>query len=268
MDVQAGRAGRMRAGEFLDDDALGRRRRDARARAPCRRRSCRRRAARRATSPASKSASRPASTTSTGGACGCVSIAVTKIACGVADGAGTRENGRVRNAVHRPDSTSSARTASASSPSGGAAAVARERDLRIRAVRRIDVDDERLERAHLAAVDRRDGAGGRRGVADAGRLLVLEQRRARAARGRPRCTSIVGFRPEVVGAEERHPRGRRRDVDDLRRLAGQRQIETFPKLVHGHFARASRRAASVTPRLAAGHAGRACAGGVSIGPAG
>ena len=74
-----------------------------------------------ATSPASKSASRSASTTSTAGACGRVSIAVTKIACGMDEGAGTRENGRVRNAVHMPDSTSSARTASASGPPGGAA---------------------------------------------------------------------------------------------------------------------------------------------------
>ena len=60
--------------------------------------------------PAVKSASRPASTTCGSGAWGWVSCAVTKIACGTASAAGTRLNGRVRRAPHRPLSSSTART--------------------------------------------------------------------------------------------------------------------------------------------------------------
>ncbi len=68
-----------------------------------------------AATPAWKSSPRPASTTSGEGACGRVSIAVTKSAYGIAVGAGTLLKGRVRNAVQSPLSSSSARTASASS---------------------------------------------------------------------------------------------------------------------------------------------------------
>jgi hypothetical protein len=70
--------------------------------------------------PAWKSSIRPASTTSTAGACGRVSIAVMNSARGEEAGSGTRENGRVRKDVHRPDSSSSARTASAESCCGAA----------------------------------------------------------------------------------------------------------------------------------------------------
>ncbi len=64
--------------------------------------------------PLTNSASRPASASAGGGACGRVSVAVMKIARGVAPGAATRENGRVRSAVHRPDSSSNACTRSRS----------------------------------------------------------------------------------------------------------------------------------------------------------
>ncbi len=47
-------------------------------------------------------------------------MAVMNSACGVDSTAGTFENGRVRSAVHRPDSTRSARTDAASSSAGAA----------------------------------------------------------------------------------------------------------------------------------------------------
>ena len=54
-------------------------------------------------------------------ASGLVSIAVTKMAAGVAPGAGMRLNGRVRSVVHRPEAMRLARTAWASSVSSSAA---------------------------------------------------------------------------------------------------------------------------------------------------
>ena len=47
-------------------------------------------------------------------------MAVTKIASGTASAAGTRLKGRVRKAVHRPDSRSSPRRAAPSPSAGGA----------------------------------------------------------------------------------------------------------------------------------------------------
>ena len=69
--------------------------------------------------PSRKSSPRPASTTRMSGACGWVSVAVTKIDRGAMAGLAMRPNGRVRSAVHRPDSSSSARTSSVPSAATG-----------------------------------------------------------------------------------------------------------------------------------------------------
>ncbi len=69
--------------------------------------------------PRRKSSVRPASTSAGGGACGRVSVAVTKMACGRASAFGTRPNGRMRNESHSPASISSARTSASSSASAG-----------------------------------------------------------------------------------------------------------------------------------------------------
>ena len=60
----------------------------------------------------------PSSTTSTRGAKGSVSTAVTKIACGRVWGSATRLNGLARIETHRPDSTSRSRTSLPRSPLG------------------------------------------------------------------------------------------------------------------------------------------------------
>ena len=71
-----------------------------------------------AVSPSSKSVSRPRSAIWTSGASGSESIAVTKIDRGRTAGSATREKGRARSAVQRPDSSRSALTPSSPSSAG------------------------------------------------------------------------------------------------------------------------------------------------------
>ena len=171
MDVPARVAARVRAGELDDLDARRRSRRawpsatqakTLSARAP--------RAAGKARVEVRGALGDHASAGAT--ACGRVSVAVTKIAAGSRVGDGTREKGRVRSAVQSPDSSSSARTASASGRARRAARSSSKATARDRVVDAITTETSARRSPRWIA---RDGAAGRRGVAHAGTLLVFEQ---------------------------------------------------------------------------------------------
>ncbi len=107
-----------------------------------------------------------------------------------------------------------------------------EGDLPIGPIVFLDVDHDREEGPPLAAVHRGDATGGRRGVGYA--VLVDEERLAAqhpvAGMHPDRCAQ-----PDVVRGNERDARGRTRRLDLRRGRPGDREIETLPCSVHGHW---------------------------------
>ena len=110
------------------------------------------------------------------------------------------------------------------------AGVGREGRLRVIVPVAIDADRQRLERPALAAMQRHDRARGRRGMAYAGDLLVLEQQ---LPAPHPIADLHLERRLEAdeIGAEHGNLRAAGSVMDDLLWLAGQRQIQPALQVV-------------------------------------
>ena len=228
MDMQTDVAARMRTGEPFDLDAAAERRSRRRVAADEHRTVGE---PRQADEAARRSAPRSASTRAGEAACGRVSMAVTKIAAARACGAGIRLKGRMRNAVHSPDSSRRART-SASQCFRRLACERGKADRLDGAV--VQFDHHGDQRAPFPAMqfDYAPGTGRRR--AHSGILLVLEQRLAQRdpVTG---CDEHRGFEAVDIEAECSYARHGRRRLDVRRRLPGERKIEPFRAFVKARW---------------------------------
>jgi hypothetical protein len=146
-------------------------------------------------------------------------MAVTKIACGTASGAGTRLKGRARNEVHRPDSRSRARSP-APSPSAGGAPFQPWKATCCPG-----------PSSGATSITSLHPARGRRRVAYARQLLVLEDRLA----AQHRVAGLHehrGLEPHVVGPQQGHAGHGGAGLDRLDRGAGNREIQPALDRVH------------------------------------